>query len=103
VDRIVRETIALCQPDLDRAGAKIQQSVAVGLPLVMVDTLQIEQALLNLIRNSIDAIREAGQGTIAIEDKGGHVARVIEAGAGLATFASARKRALFSASIHGKP
>jgi two-component system, LuxR family, sensor kinase FixL len=67
VDRIVRETVALCQPDLDRAGVKIQQSVAVGLPLVMVDVLQIEQALLNLIRNSIDAIREAGQGTIAIE------------------------------------
>jgi two-component system sensor kinase FixL len=67
VDRVVRETIALCQPDLDRAGVKIRRSVAVGLPLVMVDMLQIEQALLNLIRNSIDAIREAGQGTIAIE------------------------------------
>ena len=67
VDRIVRETVALCRPDLDRAGVKIQQSVAVGLPPVMVDVLQIEQVLLNLIRNSIDAIREAGQRTIAIE------------------------------------
>jgi two-component system, LuxR family, sensor kinase FixL len=67
VDRIVRETIEQCQPDLDRAGLKIQQSVAAGLPLVMVDILQIEQALLNLLRNSIDAIRETGQGTIAIE------------------------------------
>jgi two-component system, LuxR family, sensor kinase FixL len=67
VDRIVRETIDLCQPDLDCAGLKIQQSVAAGLPLVMVDMLQIEQALLNLLRNSIDAIREAGRGTIAIE------------------------------------
>jgi two-component system, LuxR family, sensor kinase FixL len=67
VDRIVRETIDLCRPDLDRAGIKIQQSVAAGLPPVMVDILQIEQALLNLVRNSIDAIGEAGQGTIAIE------------------------------------
>ncbi len=67
VDRIVRETIDLCQPDLDRAGLRIQQSVAAGLPQVMVDMLQIEQALLNLLRNSIDAIREAGRGTIAIE------------------------------------
>jgi two-component system, LuxR family, sensor kinase FixL len=67
VDRIVRETVALCQPDLDRADVKIRHSVSVGLPLVMVDMLQIEQALLNLIRNSIDAIGEAGQGTIAIE------------------------------------
>ena len=67
VDRIVRETIELCQPDLDGAGLKIQQSVAAGLPLVMVDILQIEQVLLNLLRNSMDAIREAGRGTIAIE------------------------------------
>jgi signal transduction histidine kinase len=67
VDRIMRETIDLCQVDLDRAGVKIQQSVAAGLPLVMVDVLQIEQVLLNLLRNSIDAIREARPGTIAIE------------------------------------
>jgi two-component system, LuxR family, sensor kinase FixL len=67
VDRIVRETIDLCGPDLDRHGIKVRESVAAGLPLVMVDMLQIEQALLNLVRNSIDAISEAGQGTISIE------------------------------------
>jgi signal transduction histidine kinase len=67
VDRIVRETIDLCQPDLDRAGVRVRHSVAAGLPPVMVDMLQIEQALLNLVRNSIDAIGEARDGTIAIE------------------------------------
>src|SRR4029077_460695 len=45
MDRIVRETLDMCQPDLDRAGIKIQQSVAAGLPPVMVDMLQVEQAL----------------------------------------------------------
>jgi signal transduction histidine kinase len=79
VDRLVRETIDLCQPDLDRAGIRIQQSIAPGLPPVLVDVLQIEQALLNLVRNSIDAIAGAGrrgaaEGVIAIEaglkDKG---------------------------------
>jgi two-component system sensor kinase FixL len=67
VDRIVRATIDLCQLDLDRSGVKIQQYIAAGLPLVMVDMLQVEQALLNLIRNSIDAIGSGGQGTVAIE------------------------------------
>jgi signal transduction histidine kinase len=67
VDRIIRETTDLCRPSLDRAGVKIQQSVAAGLPPVMADVLQIEQVLLNLMRNSIEAIREAGQGTITIE------------------------------------
>jgi two-component system, LuxR family, sensor kinase FixL len=67
VDRIVREIIDLCQPDLDRLGVKVHQSIAPDLPPVMVDRLQVEQALLNLVRNSIDAISEAGQGTISIE------------------------------------
>jgi two-component system, LuxR family, sensor kinase FixL len=67
VNRIVKETIDLCQPDLDRSGVKIQQRIAAGLPPVMVDILQIEQALLNLVRNSIDAIGSAGRGTIAVE------------------------------------
>jgi len=67
VDRIVQETLDLCQPDLDRLGVKVHHSVAAALPPVMVDMLQIEQALLNLVRNSIDAIGEAGQGMISIE------------------------------------
>jgi C4-dicarboxylate-specific signal transduction histidine kinase len=69
VNRIVRETIALCEPDLDCAGIRVQRLVAPGLPPVMVDILQIEQALLNLVRNSIDAIRAAHhrEGTIVIE------------------------------------
>jgi C4-dicarboxylate-specific signal transduction histidine kinase len=67
VDRIVRETVDLCQPDLDRAGVKVEQMLAAGLPLVMVDMLQIEQALLNLVRNSIDAIGNNPDGLIVIE------------------------------------
>jgi signal transduction histidine kinase len=67
IDRLVRETIDLCQPDLDRAGVKVLQAVAPGLPPVMVDMLQIEQALLNLVRNSIEAIGTGREGTIAIE------------------------------------
>jgi two-component system, LuxR family, sensor kinase FixL len=67
VDRVIRETIDLCRPDVDRLGIKVRQSVEAGLPPVMVDILQIEQALLNLVRNSIDAIGEARQGTVSIE------------------------------------
>jgi len=67
VDQIVRETAALCRPDLDRAGVRIIDLVTAGLPPVMVDKLQIEQALLNLVRNSIEAIAATGAtGTITI-------------------------------------
>jgi len=69
VDRIVRETLALAQPDLDRIHADTRVHVAPDLPLVMVDLLQVEQALLNLVRNAIEAIGAVGQprGVVTIE------------------------------------
>jgi C4-dicarboxylate-specific signal transduction histidine kinase len=68
VERIVRETLALCQPDLDSIRADARVVVAPDLPPVMVDLLQIEQALLNLARNSIEAIGATGEaGIITIE------------------------------------
>jgi len=65
VDHIVRETLNLCQPDLDRVAVTVYRAAAADLPPVMVDILQIEQALLNLMRNSIDAM--GGKGVISIE------------------------------------
>ena len=58
VEQIVKETVALCQPDLDRIDADLRVILAGNLPPVMVDILQIEQALLNLLRNSIQAMGE---------------------------------------------
>ena len=69
VERIVKETIALCQPALDRSHIAVHWRVAATLPPVMVDMLQIQQTLLNLMRNSIEAITEAQHrdGAISIE------------------------------------
>jgi two-component system, LuxR family, sensor kinase FixL len=69
VDLIVKETLALCQPDLERIDASARVLLAGDLPPVMVDILQIEQALLNLVRNSIEAIGDVKQshGVISID------------------------------------
>jgi C4-dicarboxylate-specific signal transduction histidine kinase len=69
IESIVRETVVLCRPALDRSHIVVQWSAAAKLPLVIVDKLQIEQILLNLIRNSIEAISEENRrnGVIAIE------------------------------------
>jgi two-component system, LuxR family, sensor kinase FixL len=75
VERIVGETVALCQPNLDRGQIAMRCNVGANLPLVMVDMLQIEQTLINLVRNSIDAITEARQGNGMIS-----IAAVYEAG-----------------------
>jgi C4-dicarboxylate-specific signal transduction histidine kinase len=56
LDRIVRETIELCQHDLDRAHVSVRAYIPADFPSVMVDLLQIEQVLINLLRNAVDAI-----------------------------------------------
>jgi two-component system sensor kinase FixL len=70
-EQIVEETLELCQPDLDRARVTVRTAIAAGLPRVMVDLLQIEQVLINLVRNAVEAIGESGslQGTVLIEAK----------------------------------
>jgi two-component system, LuxR family, sensor kinase FixL len=70
-ERIVEETIELCQPDLDRAHVAVRTDIAPDFPAVMVDLLQIEQVLINLMRNAIEAISDSGsvRGTVHIGAK----------------------------------
>jgi signal transduction histidine kinase len=63
IDRIVRETIELSRPELGRSAIAIRLAIDPALPPVMVDLLQIEQAMLNLLKNAIEAIREIGDGS----------------------------------------
>jgi signal transduction histidine kinase len=68
VDRIMRETLDLSRPDFDRHGVTARLALESGLPPVMVDLLQVEQVVLNLVRNAIEAMHDAGHrgGTITI-------------------------------------
>ena len=59
VERIANETLALCQPALDRIQAGTRAIIPSDLRPVKVDILQIEQVLLNLLHNSIEALGEA--------------------------------------------
>jgi C4-dicarboxylate-specific signal transduction histidine kinase len=70
-ERLVKEAIELCRPDLDRANVTARFRQSANLPPVMVDMLQIEQVLVNLMRNSIEAIGDSGssRGAIRIEAK----------------------------------
>lgn len=68
VERIVRETLDLSRLELDRHNIATLVHLDADLPPVMADLLQIEQVLLNLLRNSVEAIGEAGHlyGTVTI-------------------------------------
>jgi signal transduction histidine kinase len=77
MSHIVNETLALCQPDLDRHNIRTRVIIDPDVPSVMVDVLQVEQVLLNLMRNAIDAMQASGPGgLITIE-----VSRSADAGA----------------------
>jgi signal transduction histidine kinase len=70
-ERVVKETIELCQPDLDRFHVSVRSTIAADLPPIMIDLLQIEQVMINLLRNAIEAISESGsvRGSVLIEAK----------------------------------
>lgn len=61
----VTQVIALarqfCEVDLERHGITLDVDAPASLPAVLVDTLQIQQVIINLIRNAVDAITEAGR------------------------------------------
>jgi len=56
-DEIVRDLAALAEVDARNNGIPLTFDVAANLPGIMVDTVQIQQVILNLIRNGIDAMK----------------------------------------------
>ncbi|MDH4980998.1 PAS domain S-box protein [Hyphomicrobium sp. D-2] len=54
----VKETVALLEPELTRARCSVDVALAPGLPPVRADRVLIEQVLVNLIRNSLDACKD---------------------------------------------
>jgi len=69
VARLVEDAYSICRPELERHNVECEPRIRRDLPMVMVDVLQIEQVLLNLIRNSLEALTHAGRhdGRIEIE------------------------------------
>ncbi len=59
---VVRNAIALVRWDLSQNETTLRLELAEGLPPAYVDAIQIEQVLLNLIRNAIEAMRHGEAG-----------------------------------------
>jgi signal transduction histidine kinase len=67
-EQIVEEALELCRPDLDRTHVTVRTDIAPDLPRIMIDLLQIEQVLINLLRNAIEAIGNS-RGSVLIAAK----------------------------------
>jgi C4-dicarboxylate-specific signal transduction histidine kinase len=71
VERAVKDTIELCQPDIDRHHVIVRSLIPNDLPSVMIDLLQIEQVLINVVHNAVDALgdNQASRRVVTIEAK----------------------------------
>ena len=61
---VVRETVELLRPEIENRGLTIRQKLAQGLPETPIDRAQIKQALVNLIKNAIQAMTRGGTLTL---------------------------------------
>jgi len=58
LNEIIREIVALTQGEVERRGATLRTDLAVNLPAVMGDRVRLQQVLLNLVINALDAMNE---------------------------------------------
>jgi C4-dicarboxylate-specific signal transduction histidine kinase len=58
MNEIIREMIVLLSSDATRYDVSIQTELAKDLPKVMGDRVQLQQVLMNLMTNSIDAMKD---------------------------------------------
>jgi PAS domain S-box-containing protein len=62
VDSVIRETVLILNGEASRAGVSIRTGLAADFPEVLGDRVQLQQVLMNLILNGIDALK-AAEGT----------------------------------------
>jgi PAS domain S-box-containing protein len=58
--KVIREVIALTQAELQRNEVRWQTRIADGLPLVPGDRVQLQQVIINLVVNAVEAMSEVG-------------------------------------------
>ena len=89
LNELIVEVVALAQPDCRRSGISLHTDFADTLPPISADRVQLQQVMLNLVVNAIDAIKGGKQGprdiSIASAQDGdnGIVVTVRDSGIGL--------------------
>jgi C4-dicarboxylate-specific signal transduction histidine kinase len=60
VNGIVREMVVLLRGEAYRYAVSTRTDLAAGLPNIMADRVQLQQVLMNLMLNAIEAMKETG-------------------------------------------
>ena len=62
INDAIREVIALAHREVIKNGVSLHTQLAQGLPLIQADRVQLQQVILNLIINAIEAMSSFGEG-----------------------------------------
>jgi signal transduction histidine kinase len=88
VNEVISEMVVMLQNEANRHSVAIRTDLAEGLPKVMADRVQLQQVLLNLMLNGIEAIRDTS-GELSITSKVGDDSQLLisvtDTGVGLPT------------------
>jgi signal transduction histidine kinase len=70
-ERIFKDAVDLCRSDIERHNIATRIVIAPDTPAVMIDLLQIEQVVINLVRNAVEAMdaNTIVRGSIVLEAK----------------------------------
>ena len=70
VNELIREMIVLLRSEATRYSISVRTELAADLPQVMGDRVQLQQVMMNLMRNSIDAMKDVdGTRELAIKSQ----------------------------------
>jgi signal transduction histidine kinase/ligand-binding sensor domain-containing protein len=88
VNEVIREMVGILQREADRHSVRMSADLTDGLTKVMADRVQLQQALMNLMLNGIEAMRDA-TGELGIKSQCGEDGQVLisvsDTGVGLPT------------------
>lgn len=84
INRVVQETIELLRPEIDNRGLSVEPQLASNLPAIPIDPGQVKQALVNLVKNAIQAMTKGGRLTLRTSQASeGIVVSVSDTGGGI--------------------
>ena len=88
INEVIREIVALLRNEARRYSISIRTNLDANLPNVMADSVQVQQVMMNLIMNGIDAMKDVDRTReVTIRSQGGEdqqlVISVSDAGVGL--------------------
>ncbi len=62
INEVIREVIGLTRSEVVKNGVSVRMQFAEGLPTIQADRVQLQQVILNLIFNAVEAMSRPGEG-----------------------------------------